>query len=118
MFSWSSKKQDIVAQSTAEAKFIVTTTAVNQTLWLQKILCDLHMEEKEIIKISVDNQATTVISHNSVFHEKTKYFNIKLYFLQVVQKNSDVKLIYYKSEDQLANLFIKPFPVSRFESFR
>lgn len=31
-FSWYSKKQDIVAQSTAEAKFIVATTIMNQSL--------------------------------------------------------------------------------------
>lgn len=55
MFSWSSKKQDIVAQSTVEAKFIAATITMNQTLWLQKILCDLHMEEKEITKILMDN---------------------------------------------------------------
>jgi hypothetical protein len=29
IFSWSSKKQDIVAQSTAEAEFIATITAIN-----------------------------------------------------------------------------------------
>ena len=43
-FSWSSKKQDIVAQSTTEAEFIVVAAAVNQVLWLKKILIDLNME--------------------------------------------------------------------------
>jgi hypothetical protein len=80
VFSWCSKKQEIVAQSTAEAEFIATSAAVNQALWLQKILRDLHMEEEEPTKISVDNQAAIAISHNPVFHGKTKHFNIKLYF--------------------------------------
>jgi hypothetical protein len=66
----------------------------------------------------MDNQATIAISHNSAFHGKTKHFNIKLYFLWEVQKNSDVKLIYCKSEDQPADLFTKPLPISRFESPR
>jgi hypothetical protein len=34
MFSWSSKKQDIVAQSIAKAEFIAAITTVNQALWL------------------------------------------------------------------------------------
>jgi len=80
VFSWCSKKQEIVAQSTAEAEFITTSATVNQALWLQKILRDLHMEEEEPTKISVDNQAAIAISHNPVFHGKTKHFNIKLYF--------------------------------------
>ena len=47
IFLWSSKKQDIIAQSTIEVEFITTTTTVNQALWFQKLLCDLHMEEEE-----------------------------------------------------------------------
>jgi hypothetical protein len=37
-----------MAQSTVEAEFIIATTIVNQALWLQKILYDLHMEQKKI----------------------------------------------------------------------
>jgi hypothetical protein len=118
VFSWCSKKQEIVAQSTAEAEFIAATAAVNQALWLKKILSDLSMEEREPTEISVDNQAAIAISHNPVFHGKTKHFNIKLYFLREVQKNGDIKLIYCKSEDQLGDLFTKPLPVSRFEYLR
>ena len=47
IFSWCLKKQDIVAQSTAEAEFIAATTAVNQALRLRKLLVDLHLEQKE-----------------------------------------------------------------------
>ena len=32
MFSWSSKKQETVAQSTAEAEFVVVSATVNQAL--------------------------------------------------------------------------------------
>ncbi|KAG6508608.1 hypothetical protein ZIOFF_033984 [Zingiber officinale] len=37
-FSWCSKKQEIVAQSTAEAEFVAATSAVNQAIWLRKLL--------------------------------------------------------------------------------
>ena len=46
IFTWSSKKQEIVTQSTVEAKFIAATTFVNHVLWLRKILNDLHLEQK------------------------------------------------------------------------
>ena len=80
VFSWSSKKQETVAQSTAEVEFIAATSIVNQALWLRKILMDLNLEQKESTKIFVDNQAAIAISHNPVFHGKTKHFNIKLFF--------------------------------------
>lgn len=118
VFSWSSKKQETVAQSTAEAEFVAATAAVNQALWLRKILNDLNLEQKESTRIHVDNQAAIAISHNPVFHGKTKHFKIKLFFLREVQKEGDVALVYCKSEDQLADLFTKPLPVSKFESLR
>ncbi|KAJ6423528.1 hypothetical protein OIU84_024484 [Salix udensis] len=64
------KKQSIVAQSTAEAEFIAATTAVNQALWLQKLLRDLHMEEEEATEILVDNQAAIAISNNPKVDQK------------------------------------------------
>lgn len=118
VFSWSSKKQDTIARSTAEAEFVAAAAAVNQALWLRKILEDLHLEQKEETEIFVDNQAIIAISHNPVFHGKTKYFNIKLFFLREVQKNGEVTLIYCKSDDQLADAFTKPLSVHKFESLR
>ena len=44
IFSWSSKKQEIVAQSTIEAEYVAATVAVNQVLWLRKLLTDLDMK--------------------------------------------------------------------------
>ncbi|KAH9678769.1 hypothetical protein KPL71_025858 [Citrus sinensis] len=118
VFSWSSKKQEIVAQSTAEAKFVAATAAVNQALWLRKILIDLNLEHEESTEILVDNQAAIAISQNPVFHGKTKHFNIKLFFLREVHKNGVVSLVYCKTEDQVADVFTKPLLVSKFEFFR
>jgi len=55
VFSWCTKKQEIVAQSTAEAEFIAATTTVNQALWLKKILFDLFLQQKNKTEIFVDN---------------------------------------------------------------
>ena len=80
MFSWCSKKQDIVAQSTAEAEFVAATAEVNQALWLRKSFGDLHMNQTKGTEVFVDNQSAITISHNPVFHGKTKHFNIKFFF--------------------------------------
>ena len=118
IFSWSSKKQEIVAQSTAEAEFIAATATVNQALWLRKVLTDLHLEQKETTEVMVDNQAAIAISKNPVFHGKTKHFSIKLFFLRDVQKDGDVCLKYCKTEDQLSDIFTKALPKGRFELLR
>jgi hypothetical protein len=118
IFSWCSKKQEIVAQSTAEAEFMAATAAVNQVLWLRKILADLNLEQTKSTEVFVDNQAAIAISHNPVFHGKTKHFKIKFFFVREVQKEGDVSLVYCSSENQLADIFTKPLPAIKFERLR
>ncbi|GAA0169340.1 transmembrane signal receptor [Lithospermum erythrorhizon] len=113
-----SKKQEVVAQSTAETEFIAATSAVNHTLWLRKILSDLHLEQKMSTDVMVDNQAAISISNNPVFHGKTKHFSIKLFFIKDVQKDGEVRLKSYKTEEQLADIFTEPFAKIRFEELR
>jgi DNA repair protein RadC len=84
IFSWSSKKQEVIAQSTAEAEYVAATAAVNQAIWIRKLMADLQMEQKESTQILVDNQAAIAIAKNPVFHGKTKHFKLKLYFLREV----------------------------------
>jgi hypothetical protein len=41
MISWSSRKQGSIAQSTAEAEYIVASVASREAVWLRKLLSDL-----------------------------------------------------------------------------
>lgn len=118
VFSWCCKKQDTVAQSTTEVEFIAANAAVNQGLWLRKVLVDLNMKQEGCTYVFVDNQAAISISNNPVFYGKTKHFNIKLFFLREMQKVGTVRLTYCKSELQLADIFTKPLPRSKFEFLR
>ncbi|XP_070002273.1 secreted RxLR effector protein 161-like [Nicotiana tabacum] len=117
-FSWCSKKQAIIAQSTAEAEFVAATASINQALWMKKIACDLGLEIKKSTEVFVDNQAAIAISHNPVFHGKIKHFNMKLYFLREVQKDGLVNLVHCKMEEQLTDIFTKALPASKFEILR
>ncbi|XP_031377996.1 uncharacterized protein LOC116193313 [Punica granatum] len=117
-FSWSSKKQEVVAQSTAEAEFITATAATNQAIWLRKLMTDLGMGSDHETEIFVDNQAALAISQNPVFHGKTKHFKLKFYYLREIQQSGEIKLVYCRTEDQMADLFTKSFHVGRFEHLR
>lgn len=118
VFSQSSKKQEIVAQSAAKAEFFAAIAAANQALWLSKISIDLNLEHEESIEILVDNQAVIAISQNLVFHGKTKHFNIMLFFLREIQKDGAIALVYCKTEVQVVDVFTKPLSVSKFEFLR
>nr|GMD22252.1 Copia protein [Ipomoea batatas] len=113
--SWSSTKQDVVAQSTAEAEYVAVALVVNQALWL---MADLKMTQEEATTIFVDNQAAISSSRNPVFHSKTKHFKVKLYFVREVQKTNEVNLVHCSTGVQLADILTKGLPRSRFEVLR
>ena len=76
------------------------------------------MKQIEPTEIFVDNQAAIAISKDPVFHGKTKHFNIKLYHLREKQKSGEIKLIYCKIQEQIADLLTKALPKARFEDLR
>ncbi|KAF2296378.1 hypothetical protein GH714_037638 [Hevea brasiliensis] len=63
-FSWNSKKQEVVAQSTAEAEYI--SAAANQSIWLRKLLNDLANEQVEPTVIWCDNKSVIAIASNPI----------------------------------------------------
>ncbi|KAJ8633087.1 hypothetical protein MRB53_026423 [Persea americana] len=105
--------QEVIAQSTSGAEYVAAAAAVNQALWIRKLMVDLHMEQKESTQILVDSQAAISIANNPVFHGKTKHFKLKLYFLRDVQKEGEIQLIYCKTENQNADILTKALPKAR-----
>ena len=116
-FSWCSKKQ-VVAQSTVEADIVAIVDAVNQTLWIKKNMIDLHMEQEESTQIFMNNQAAISIVNDLVFYGKTKHFKIKIFLLREVQREGEVKLLYYKTKNQSVDILTKILPKARFEYLR
>ena len=105
---WCSKKQPIVTLSTTEVEFIVATTCTCQTIWLRKILEELHFKQLEPIPIYCDNISTIKLSKNLILHWKSKHIDVKYHFLRDLTKDWAIDLIYCKSEDQIVDLFTKP----------
>jgi hypothetical protein len=118
IFSWSSKKQEVIAQSTAEAKHIVVVAAVNQALWIRKLMTNLQMEQKESTQILIYNQTAISIARNPMFHGKTKHFKLKLYFLLDVQREGEIKLVYCKTENQNIDILTKTLPKAKYKFFK
>ncbi|KAK5819945.1 hypothetical protein PVK06_024980 [Gossypium arboreum] len=114
MFCWSSRKQSMVAQSTAEAEYAAAANAVNQAIWLRKILADLNLYQRKATEIFYDNKSAVAIAKNPVFHGRTKHFSIKLHVIREMEQAREVELIHCNSEEQVADIFTKALGVSRF----
>ena len=71
--------------------------------------------QKNKTRIFVDNQVAITIANNLVCLGKTKHFNIKVYYLIKMQQSGEVNLIYYKSKDQLTDMFTKSLSINKLE---
>jgi len=118
IFYWNSKKQSVVAHFTAEAEYIATYMVAKQLIWLMKLVNDMDFDQRSPTELFCDNTSVIAISKDSVFHDRTKYMKIKFYAIKQFQQERELKLIYYTTKEQLANLFIKPLAKDRFEALR
>lgn len=107
LVSWKSKKQSVVARSSAEAEYRAMCTVTCEVIWVLKILDELKVNIELPISVNCDNSSALQIAANPVFHEQTKHFGIDLYFLREKVAAGLIKTVKIKSEENVADLFTK-----------
>jgi hypothetical protein len=71
LVSWSSKKQNSVALSTAEAEYINTGSCCAQLLWMKANLNDFGIKFKNVL-LFCDNKSAIKMIQNPVQHSRNE----------------------------------------------
>ena len=114
LVSWSSRKQDCTALSTAEAEYVSLSACCAQVLWMRTQLTDYGFTFDKI-PMYCDSKSAIAISCNPVQHSKTKHIRVRYHFIKEHVEEGTVELFFVKTEYQLADLFTKALPKERFE---
>ncbi|GJU60011.1 retrovirus-related pol polyprotein from transposon TNT 1-94 [Tanacetum coccineum] len=114
LVSWSSKKQDCTAMSSAEAEYVSLSACCAQVIWMRTQLLDYGFHYHKI-PIYCDSKSAIAISCNPVQHSRTKHINIRYHFIKEHVEKGTIELYFVGTEYQLADLFTKSLPKERFE---
>ncbi|XP_047257522.1 secreted RxLR effector protein 161-like [Capsicum annuum] len=90
--SWSLKKQDVVALSSSEAKYVAVTSTACQVIWLRRLLIEIFYRQKDATKIFCDNKATIAMTKNLAFHSRPKHIDIRYHFIRDLIAKGDIEL--------------------------
>jgi len=113
---WQSKKQSVVATSTAEAEYIATGECIKKALWIRNILIELFNIKKPI-KILTDNLASKTTIENGEINNKLKHIDIKYHFNYDNIKNNKVLMEYINTKEMLADPLTKNINGSKMTQF-
>ena len=72
LVSWSSKKQNLVALSTAKVKYVTAGSCCAQLLWMKQTFTDYGCHFTKI-PLLCDNESAINLANNLVSHSRTKH---------------------------------------------
>ena len=116
--SWKSRKQSTVALSTAEAEYVALSTAVQECMWMQRLLSDLGNPPDGPTTILEDNQSSIAMARNPQFHGRAKHIDIKHHFVREQVSNGSIELQYCPTNDMLADILTKGLAQQQYSSLR
>jgi hypothetical protein len=114
--SFSSKRQQVVATSTAEAEYVAYAHAAQQAVHLKQLLEEILRKKMEPVEIFVDNQSARQIANTPMQTERTKHIDIKHHAIREYIKQGWVTLTWCPSAENLADLLTKNVNASVFKS--
>uniref|UniRef100_A0A2N9F645 Integrase catalytic domain-containing protein n=1 Tax=Fagus sylvatica TaxID=28930 RepID=A0A2N9F645_FAGSY len=116
LVTWRSKKQSVVARSSAEAEYRAMAHTTCELTWLRTVLQEFGLLTQGPTPLYCDNQAAIHIASNPVFHERTKYIEVDCHFVRSKVESKDIITPFVPSGSQLADIFTKALPKNAIDS--
>ena len=116
--SWFNRKQKSLALSSAEAKYMETSQASCEAIWIRKLLVGLFGQELRLKMIYCDNHSCIKLSENPVFNDRSKHIEIRYHFIRDLVQRGVVHLAYVSIDDQVEDILTKSLLEGKHVHFR
>ncbi|KAJ0602472.1 putative RNA-directed DNA polymerase [Helianthus annuus] len=118
LISWSSKRQQTISQSSAEAEYKAVTNVVPEASWGRNLLLELQSPPTKATVVFCDNISAVYLSSNPVQHQRTKHVEIDIHFVREKVTLGHIRVLHVPAPEQYADIFTKGLPRYLFETFR
>ena len=115
LVTWRSKKQNVVARSSAEAEFRVVAHGICEVMWIKRMLEELKASDSLPMKLYCDNKAAISIAHNPVLHDRTKHVEVDKHFIKEKLESGLICMPYIPTAEQIADIFTKGLHKKQFD---
>lgn len=92
---WSSKKQQVVTQSSTVAEYRALAAATAEVTWLQHLLQELRISLPQTLTLWCDNLSARYLTAIPIFHARIKHIELNFHFVgeKVASKDLNVRYI-------------------------
>eukprot|EP00043_Microstomoeca_roanoka_P019083 m.209879 g.209879 ORF g.209879 m.209879 type:complete len:1254 (-) comp16937_c0_seq51:130-3891(-) len=111
--SWSSKRQPLVALSSAEAEYVAVATVAKETIWVRNLLSDLGYKQETPTTIFTDSKPAMEIASKEQTTKRTKHINVRYHFVRQQIQQGTIEVKYLRTTEQPADAFTKPLGKTR-----
>jgi hypothetical protein len=129
--TWQSKPQLTVSRSSTKSEYRALNDDAQEAVWLHQLLLKLQVmpspssstffhasHPQPNIKLFCDNQGALKLSHNPVFHARSKHIEIHYHFIRERVLEGEIQLHYIHTNEQPADALTKPLGRIKFHKHR
>ncbi|GKA29909.1 ribonuclease H-like domain-containing protein [Tanacetum coccineum] len=118
LLSWSSKKEETLSRSSANAEYKGVSNAVAETTWVSNLLRELYVPLFTATMVYCNNVSDVYLSTNPMQHQRTKHIEIDIHFVCDFVALGQVHVLHVPSRLQYVDIFTKGLPWTFFLDFQ
>ncbi|KAK8554259.1 hypothetical protein V6N12_031225 [Hibiscus sabdariffa] len=110
ILNWKSSKQDTVADSTTEAKYIAASEAAKEAVWIKKFVTELGVVPSisDALELYCDNNGAIAQAKEPRSHQRSKHIFRRFHLIREIVDRGDVEICKVHTDDNIADPLTKP----------
>jgi hypothetical protein len=116
--SWKSSKQETIADSATEVKYIAASEATKEVVWIRNFVSELGVVSScsSPIDLYCDNNGAIAQAKEPRSHQKSKHILRRYHLIREIVKRGDVKICKVHTDLNMADPLTKPLPQAKYET--